>query len=507
MRTHGLSRREFLRQAAAGACAAGLAGQAAGAAANRPRNVLFICVDDLRPELSCYGRDLMATPNLDRLAASGVVFENHFAAVPTCGASRCSMLTGMRPRTMKALTNSAFEELPREKGGQANSLPELFRRNGYVTASVGKVSHTPDGRRNAQPSGLFDDRGNMRRSGADDGEPELPFAWDRVHAPAGEWGDSWSAFFAYEGGKTRSYLEQKSPAWEAADVPDTGYPDGLIADAAIHELNALKDGPFFLAVGFYKPHLPFCAPRKYWDLYDRAAIPLPEHREPPRNVDLALSLHPNGELTGRYAALANPGEATDEETRLLRHGYFACVSYVDAQIGKVLDELDRLGLRENTAVVVWGDHGWHLGDLHVWGKHTTFDFSLRSALILSVPGMDAPGTRVSGIVESMDLYPTLADCCGLTPPDGLDGISLLPALRGGAVEKIGAFGYWRRGRHKAVTLRTPAHRIVEWSDESGKTVQTELYDHIADPHETVNIAEAHPEITAKLRKQLHGQSL
>lgn len=474
-----------------------------GAPAQRPRNVLFICVDDLRPQLPCYGQDFMVTPHLDQLAARGLVFDNHFVQVPTCGASRCSLLTGARPQTMQALTNSAFDALPREDSGQANSLPDFFRRNGYTTVSVGKVSHNPDGRRRPKPSSKVDAAGNMVYEGPDDSEAELPFAWDRVYAPTGEWGDPWSAFFAYAGGKTRSYSEEKTPAWEAAEAPDTGYPDGLIAEVAIRELNLLKDEPFFLAVGFYKPHLPFCAPKRYWDLYDRDAIPLPEHPDPPRNVDPALSLHRNGELVNNYAALNDPGEATEAETRLLRHGYFACVSYIDALIGNLLGELDRLGLRENTAVVVWGDHGFHLGDLYVWGKHTTFDFSLRSALLMALPGIAPEGRHVSGLVESVDLYPTLAEYCGLTSPPGLDGVSHLAALKGGAAaERTGAYGYWRRGSHLAITLRTPGHRIVEWSNASGRVLQVELYDHKNDPGETVNIAHEQPELAATLQQQI-----
>ena len=285
-------------------------------------------------------------------------------------------------------------------------------------------------------------------------------------------------------------------------MPDTGYPDGLTAEAAVRELRQLKDEPFFLAVGFYKPHLPFCAPKKYWDLYDRSAIPLAPHPAPPKNIDPSLSLHRNGELTGRYAALKDPAEATEEEARQLRHGYFASVSYVDAQIGKVLDELDRLGLRDNTIVVVWGDHGWHLGDLHVWGKHTTFEFSLRSALLMRVPGK-AAGAHASGLVESLDLYPTLADCCGLETPKGLHGTSLAPLLENPEQPgKDGAFGYWRRGKHTAKTLRTERYRFVQWKDRHGKVVQRELYDHQTDPHETTNVAAEHPDLVAKLTKQL-----
>lgn len=508
MNVTNVSRRAFLR--GAGAALMGATACATGRAASSRRqqpNVLFICVDDLRPQLSCYGRDFMHTPNLDRLAAEGLVFNNHFVQVPTCGASRCSLLTGQRPNAPGRLGNGAFHTLSRTSPEDAPSLPYMFQQNGYTTVSIGKVSHSPSGRRVPKPSGRYDSDGKMIYSGPRDNEPELAFAWDRVYGPIGEWGDPWSAFFAYAGGKTRSYTENKSPATESADVPDTGYPDGLTADAAVKELRQLKDGPFFLSVGFYKPHLPFCAPKMYWDLYDRDEIPLPEHSAPPKNVDLSLSIHRNGELTGRYAALKDPAHASEAETRRLRHGYFACVSYTDAQIGRVLGELDRLGLRDNTIVVVWGDHGWHLGDLHVWGKHTTFEFSMRSALLMRVPGMTKAGSHTDALVESLDLYPTLAECCGLKAPGkGLGGTSLTPVLRDPKHPgKDGAFGYWHRGKRKAKTLRTRRYRLVEWLDPDGKQVQVELYDHQSDPDETVNVAGEHPEVVARLLKQLHKE--
>ncbi len=496
-----------MRGAGAGLAAAALGAAGAHGAVKRRPNVLFLCVDDFRPQLPCYGKDFMVTPNLDRLAARSVAFNRHYVQVPTCGASRCSLLTGHRPRSDVALSNGAFEGLPRADDGQPIAMPHLFQQQGYTTVSVGKVTHSPDGRRHGKPTGKLDRDGKMTFSGPDDSAPELACGWDRVYGPTGAWGDAWSAFFAYAGGKTRSYGSVKSPAIEAADVADTGYPDGLTAEAAIGELQRLRDSPFFLAVGFYKPHLPFCAPKRYWDLYDRDAIPLAPHPEAPQGVDATLSLHRNGELTGRYDALNNPGEATDDEARRLRHGYFASVSYVDAQIGKVLDELEHLGLRDNTIVVVWGDHGWHLGDLHVWGKHTTFEFSLRSTLLVHVPGKAAQGARADGLVESLDLYPTLVECCGLDAPEGLDGVSLVPLLDEPATPgKDGAFGYWRRGRHRAKTLRTPRYRIVEWVDTRGKVVQVELYDHHKDPDETTNVARENPEQVEELLKQLHAEA-
>lgn len=493
-----LTRRSFLLAAGAGTLAAALGTQTRAATGARP-NVLMICVDDLRPQLGCYGHAYMKTPHLDRFATGAAVFNRHYVAVPTCGASRACLLTGLHPQDDAWYANSIFEHLPRTEAFARQTLPGAFRAAGYTTVGIGKISHSPGGRRHAQPSGKFDGDGNMIFSGPDDGEPELAHAWDRIGVPTGAWEDPWSAFFGYDGGATRRYRDPKSPATEAADVPDTGYPDGLIAEEAVAELNRLKDGPFCLAVGFYKPHLPFCAPKRYWDLYDPEELPPAPHPDPPRNVDAALSLHNNSEMTGRYQSLADPREATEAEARHLRHGYFACVSYVDAQIGKVLDELDRLGLAENTIVVVWGDHGWHLGDLHVWGKHTAFEWSLRSAMLMRVPGAPANGARVSGIVESVDLFPTLAGLCGVPAPARLSGSSMQSLLENpDAPGKDGAFGFWRRGRNKAATVRTDRHRFTRWSNPRGETLQVELYDHENDPHETMNIAAAHPALATEL---------
>jgi arylsulfatase A-like enzyme len=494
-----MTRRAFLRTAFAGAFAAGLGKRAAAQGGARP-NVLLICVDDLRPQLPCYGKTFMKTPHLDRFAESAAVFNRHYVAVPTCGPSRACLLTGRYPQDDAWYSNRVFDGLPRDEAFAKSTLPGAFRAAGYTTVSVGKVSDNPGGRRHAKPSDKFDDEGQMLRTGPNDGEPELAHAWDRVGMPTGEWGDPWSAFFGYEGGETRRYQPPKSPATEAADVPDTGYPDGLIAEEAIAELRRLKEEPFLLAVGFYKPHLPFCAPKKYWDLYDPEALPLPPHPAPPATVDTSISLHTNGELNNNYQALANPHEATEAEARHLRHGYFACVSYVDAQIGKVLDELERLGLADNTLVVVWGDHGWHLGDLHVWGKHTTFDWSLHSALLIRAPGMKAPGGHVDGIVESVDIFPTLADYCGVAMPHELAGASMRPLLDDpDAPGKEHAPGFWRRGNLNAVTLRTARYRYTQWTSRNGHVAQEELYDHDTAPGETINIAQDKPEVVLHFR--------
>lgn len=445
-------------------------------------NVLFIAVDDLRPQLGCYGHEEMVTPALDKLAREGRRFNHHYVQVPTCGASRCALLTGQYPATPAAYENGAFSALDRTAGAAPVSLPALFRQHGYKTVSIGKITHEPDGRRR-------------------DGEPELPYAWDEVGMPHGEWKDAWAAFFGYADGTTR--VVGQTPATERADVPDTAYADGLIANAAVAKLDELKDTRFFLAVGFIKPHLPFNAPSRYWDLYDAATIPAPPNPEPPANVDPAISLHGSREMRGNYGGLSRKGPVTPEEASHLRHAYRACVSYVDAQIGRVLAELDRLGLSESTIVVVWGDHGWHLGEHGVWGKHTLHEVALRSPLIVRLPQMHAPGIPAEGLVESVDIFPTLAELCGLPIPDELLGESFSQLLGDPqATGKQAVYGFWRNGRGHSI--RTPRYRLTQWTaaEDTSNVVQSELYDHENDPNETVNVAGAHPEVVELLSQRL-----
>ena len=461
-----------------------------------PCNVLFIAVDDLRPQLGALGDPQMHTPHIDRLASEAVLFPHHYVQVPTCGASRFSMLTSQRPHPSRPASygNAAFSLFPRDVPERALSLPAVFRRNGYHTVSIGKISHSPDGRLHEKTTlpGTTDDP---------QAPPEVPFAWDEVFGPRGAWGTAWRAFFAYAGGKSR--IPGETPATESAVVSDTGYPDGLIAAAAVRKLQALKgkEQPFFLAVGFYKPHLPFNAPQPYWDFYDRDGIPPAPHPAYPEGVVPEISLHHSGEL-GRYtgAGLADSDTVEAEAARTLRHGYAAAISYTDAQVGKLLDALDQLGLTENTIVVLWGDHGWHLGDLGVWGKHTLYEYALRSPLLFRVPGLQ--GGQAQGVVESLDIFPTLVDLCGLPTPDGLDGKSLAPQLehprRAG---KAGAFGYWQMRDRWGKTLRTERYRLTRWWDEDGTPVQTELYDHRYDPHETSNIAGVQVQVVEELLRR------
>ncbi|WP_217447567.1 sulfatase [Maribellus comscasis] len=448
-------------------------------------NVLFICVDDLRPELGCYGKTYIHSPNIDKLAATGAVFTNQYVQVPTCGASRYSLLTGMLPKTGGHLSNEACHNFI--SGKPETEEPETFihqlKRNGYYTVGIGKISHYVDGL-------LY---GYTEPVGT---EYELPHSWDEMLLNPGKWVTGWNAFFGYADGGNRQSLNRQVKPYEMGNVGDLGYPDGLTAELAVDKLDELakKEEPFFLAVGFFKPHLPFNAPKKYWDMYEESKLPLSPNPYIPENVNKA-GLHSSGEFNGyklgdEEATLEGP--VSDEYARKLRHAYFACVSYTDAQIGKLLDGLDKLGLSENTVVVLWGDHGWHLGDQLVWGKHTIFERALRSAFIIRAPGK-TEGRTISKVVSTVDIYPTMLDLCDVEMPHETDGKSIVPLLDNRVASWTEAsYGYFRNG----ISLRTERYRLTKYFRNAKPTV--ELYDHIADPNETKNIAAEKPEIVKKL---------
>ncbi|MDB4385103.1 sulfatase [Opitutaceae bacterium] len=468
----------------------GLAGLPLHASSERPPNLLFIAVDDLKPLLGCYGESWMKTPNIDRLASKSRVFNRHYVQVATCGGSRHALLTGLRPAVEEDYGNSPFTTHRTELAARAvESFPHLFKQNGYKTVAVGKISHVVVG----------------------DGRSDLPRSWSEVIPLKRRWGDRHNFINAYVNPDPE--LRNKGYAFEAPLIDDKGYPDGWIAEHAVDALGELKDQPFFLAVGFCKPHLPFNAPQKYWDLYDPDEIPAIPHPEIPKGIDPSRSLHPSFELMGQYdvpeGALADP-----DYVRTLRHGYCAAVSYADAQIGKVLDELDRLELSENTIVVLWGDHGWHLGDLGTWGKHTAFEHALRSPLILRIPELNQPGSSSDALIETVDIYPTLADLFGLPGPEGLGGDSFASILnRPDAKGPEAAFGYQRSWPYKAnpkrygpwaKTIRTDRYRFVRWTTEieGGEVVDLELYDHHNDPQESRNIADQRPDLVRIMLSRL-----
>ncbi len=448
-------------------------------------NVLFISIDDLRPELGCYGMDYIKSPNIDRLAESGSVFANHYVQVPTCGASRYSLLTGMLPVTTRHLGNAAIEHFM--SGEEESESPETFihhlRRNGYYTVGIGKISHSADGLLYGYSEPTSD-------------VYELPYSWDELLFDSGKWGTGWNAFFGYADGENRQSMNHQVKPYEMADVDDLGYPDGLITELALEKIAELaKNGqPFFMGVGYFKPHLPFNAPKKYWDLYDRNDIPLSPNPFKPKHVHDA-SLQNSGEFNSYRAGeerASLDGPVSDEYARTLRHAYVACISYIDAQVGKLLDKLEEMGMADNTIVVIWGDHGWHLGDHLVWGKHTLFERALKSALVINVPGTTR-GETIKKVVSSTDIYPTMIDLCGLEMPHQTDGMSLIPLLKDSeAPWEEAAFGYFRNG----ISLRTERYRLTKYFRNQQPVV--ELYDHTVDPYETVNVAAEHPAVVERL---------
>jgi arylsulfatase A-like enzyme len=448
-------------------------------------------VDDLRPELGCYGNQVIHTPNIDKLAGEGSVFTNHFVQVPICGASRFSLLTGMRPRKRSHLGNNIIvEELSGEPEG---SMPETFvhhlRRNGYYTVGIGKIGHSADGLVYGYNDPVSDKR-------------ELPYSWDELLFDHGKWGTGWNAFFGYSDGENRQSMKKLVKPYEAGIVGDTGYVDGLTADLAISSLRDIKKRgkPFFMGVGFFKPHLPFNAPEKYWDLYNRDSIPVSPNPEIPLNINLK-SLHGSGEfnqyqLSDEFASLMEP--VSDEYARKIIHAYYACVSYIDHQIGKLLGELEKLDLTENTIVVIWGDHGWHLGDQRIWGKHTIFENALKSVLIISDPRKPEGVRTVHTVVETVDIYPTILELCGVDIPYDMDGESIVGLMtqsenrKTDVLEDQVAYGYFRDG----ITMRTNRYRLTKYFRAEEPVI--ELYDHKEDPHETINIAGKEPEIIDEL---------
>ncbi len=448
-------------------------------------NVLFICVDDLRPELGCYGNTHIHSPNIDKLAASGALFTNQFVQIPTCGASRCCMLTGMLPKTTGYLSNEACKNFI--AGKPESDEPETFvhhlKRNGYYTVGIGKISHYVDG----LLYGYTDPVGT---------EYELPHSWNEMLFNPAKWETGWNAFFGYADGSNRQSRNRQVKPYEMGNVDDMGYPDGYTAQLAVQKLDELakKEQPFFLAVGFFKPHLPFNSPQEYWDLYDENKLPLSPNPFIPENVNKA-SLHNSGEFNGyllgdEEATLEGP--VSDEYARKIRHAYFACVSYTDAQVGKLLRELDKLGLTKNTIVVLWGDHGWHLGDQLVWGKHTIFERALKSAFIIRAPGKKS-GEIIDKVVSTIDIYPTIMDLCNVKMPHETDGKSLVPLLiNPQASWEEATYGYFRNG----ISLRTEKYRLTRYFRNQEPKI--ELYDHQSDPDETKNIAAGDPEIVEKL---------
>lgn len=465
--------------------------------AQRPArlNVLMVAVDDLRPEFGCYGSTFVKSPNLDRLARSGLLFGRAYCQQAVCSPSRSSLLTGTRPDTTKVwdLETHFRAALP-----NVVTLPQHFKQNGYFAQGMGKLYH-----------GGFNDEASWSTPWTTARPPNSPYALAEnraiVRRRLAEAGPA-----ASKKGPGRPRVN--GPAYESADVPDNSYQDGAVADmaiAALRERARRPEQPFWLGVGFIKPHLPFVAPKKYWDLYDPARIQLAPNPFRPKDAP-DYAVQPGGELRNYYGI--PPGRIPDNLARSLKHGYYAAVSYMDAQLGRVLDELERTGLARNTVVALWGDHGWKLGEHDAWCKHSNVENDTNAPLIISAPGMkSAAGKRSEALVEFVDLYPTLADLCGLSLPSHLEGTSLVPILRdpGRGKVKNAAFSQYPRVsnglRLMGYSMRTDRYRLTRWvhRDDSSKVAAVELYDHSTDPQENTNI-EAHPSqagVLARLTRQ------
>ncbi|MDE0682418.1 MAG: sulfatase-like hydrolase/transferase, partial [Candidatus Poribacteria bacterium] len=425
-------------------------------------NVLFIAVDDLRPLLGCYGHSEMHTPNIDRLAKQGTLFNRAYCQFPVCNPSRVSVLTGWRPDTTRIYDNPT--DFRKVLPGVV-TLPQHFKDHGYHTRSVGKIAH---------------------------GDA----AWkDELSWSEPIWRERWK------------YInKENSPSWQALNVDDDELEDGKIANAAVEVLTEIKDEQFFLAVGFNKPHLPFYAPRKYFDLYTTQDFKLPVGSSLPRNAPNIAS-NPKGMRA--YQDISNYPPFSEEKTLELTRAYAANVSYIDALVGRVLDQLDVLNLTENTVIAFWGDHGFHLGEHGLWRKNTLFEDSVRSPLIVSMPKQTHTGTTTDALVELIDIYPTLCDACQLPIPTEVEGVSMVPVIEEPARQwKAAAFSQLVRTLNSTsvdgYSMRTGQYRYTEW-DNNGEYGR-ELYDYYADPNETVNIVDfpENEELVSHLSEQLHA---
>lgn len=468
-----IGRRDFL---SIGLGAASLSGRSS--AAGGERNVLFLAVDDLRPELGCYGNRVVRSPNVDRLASRSLLFRRAYCQSPVCGPSRASLLTGLRPDTTRVWGNKRHL---RDSLSDVVTLPQRFKQAGYHTQSFGKVMH---GRQTDPPSwsspawpldGMQAGMQYVDEAGLEDlrtKASDRPLQGPEV--PTLEW--------------------KKRNSWQAPEVPDNALQDGQVADRAVEALRGLKNERFFLAVGFQKPHLPFTAPKKYFDLYDDADLPVPQDLQRP--VDAPDTAFTRWQELRGYTDIPREGPLPAGKARELIHGYYAATSYMDAQAGRILDELENLGLADRTVVVLFGDHGWHLGEQDLWAKTTNFELAARVPLMVHVPGMQAQGRASDGLVELVDLYPTLCEACGVSAPEDLEGLSMLPLLEEpGRDWKLAAFNQiprpylasqdWER---MGYSMRTDRYRYTEWVDEAHSVVSRELYDLQASPTETVNLA-------------------
>jgi arylsulfatase A-like enzyme len=422
-------------------------------------NILFIAVDDLKPNLGCYGDTVAISPNIDKLASEATIFGNNQCQQAVCGPSRASLLTGWRPDRTQIWD---LHTLIRDKNPNVITLPQYFKNNGYQTAARGKI---------------FDLR-----------------SVDKMH-------DEISWTFPYEYPKIDRWIgTEERLITQNIDLPDDKFIDGEILNQSIDLLNKMSknEKPFFLAVGFKKPHLPFVAPKKSWDKFKRDQFKLAEFREHAKNAP-EFAFQPGWELRSGYDHVPPKGPISEEMQKELIHGYYACISHTDDQIGKLLHRLDELGLRENTIIVLWGDHGWHLGDHSMWCKHTNFEQATRAPLIIHSPKLKSSNVIYSP-TEFVDIFPTLCELTGLNIPENLDGKSLVPIMRkpSGRIKNYAVSQFSRKNGKQNLegySLRTDKYRYTVWLPSKVRdgalfnekdVVAHELYDYEKDPLEKVN---------------------
>lgn len=434
-------------------------------------NVLFIAVDDLRPELGCYGAEHIHSPNIDKLASQSTLFENAYCNIPVCGASRASILTGLRPTIsrFKSYLSRADEDAP-----GILTLPGLFKKEGYTTISNGKILH------------------NRNDSDKD---------WDEIWRAKGKSGRD---YLSSQNLKLDTVENQRGFPYENVVADDLAYKDGKMTEKSIADLKRLKKSgkPFFLGVGYLKPHLPFNAPAKYWNLYPAEEIRLPPNTSTPTDVP-AQALHNFGELR-HYSGVPADGPVSDDLAKTLIRGYYACVSYTDALVGELLEALDELQLSENTVIILWGDHGWNLYEHGLWCKHSNYRTSLQVPLLVKKPGQES-GYKRSDLVEFVDIYPTLTDLCNFRAPEHLEGSSLVPLL---ATHKTVPWknqveSVW----HNGFTYTSENYAYTEWISENAKVEAQMLFDHRSDPNENENLMNqsGSEEIVKKLQVQVRNR--
>lgn len=465
---------------------------------NTQPNILLILVDDLKPALGAYGDDVAITPQMDRLAGRGMRFDSAYSNQAVCAPSRYNLMLGSRS-TSTGIYH--FGRNFRDFYPDAVTLPQYFMENGYHAEALGKVYHIGHN--------TYNDQASWSRPH----HPEKLVEYLEPESTGGTLTREEALFSNFSWGYARSL--PRGAAWESPDVADDAYADGRITQRAIERLRSLNeepDQPFFLAIGFARPHLPFSAPLKYWQMYDADALPLPDVQTGPEGAP-NYAVKRDGEIV-QYNPIPHSSEADpfpEELTRKLIHGYYASTSYVDAQIGKVIDELEALGLDENTIIVLWGDHGFHLGELGIWTKHVNYELANHIPLLIAAPGVTTPGSSTNQLTETVDIYPTLIDLAGLPQPynsQPMDGVSLVPVLED-ADQRVRDYAYhaFDRGGRMGRAIRTDNYRLVEWKGigASRESADIELYGYSGGPVEIENIADKYPGIVRELQAILDRQ--